>query len=129
MPEQAALTFIEALRGLEQTRAVEPLIALYAEESSVGNVLHPDHFQGPDGARRFWTEYRGTFETLESTFQNIIVTEDRAALEWATTGTTTDGAPVRYSGVTILEFNDGKITRSTAYFDPVRLGHQSAAEQ
>jgi ketosteroid isomerase-like protein len=124
MPEQLTKAFMDALRSLEQGRDVEPLVALYHPDSVAGNVVAPDHFHGPDGARRFWAEYRGTFQALESSFRNVIVTEGRAALEWTTVGTAFDDAPVQYSGVTILEFADGKITRTTAYFDPKSLGQQ-----
>jgi ketosteroid isomerase-like protein len=128
MSDQITPLFIEALRTLEQNRDVEPLVALYAPDAVAGNVVAPDHFHGPDGAHRFWSEYRGAFKTLMSSFRNVIVTDDRAALEWMTVGTAFDDAPVQYSGVTVLEFRDGKITRSTAYFDPKGLGQQVEAK-
>lgn len=128
MSEQVAQTFIGALRALEQGRDVEPLVRLYTEDAVVGNVVSPDRFRGPDGARRFWSEYRGTFGSLESSFRSIITTEDRAALEWTTTGTAFDGAPVTYSGVTVLEIAGEQVSRSTAYFDPKALGSQIEAK-
>ena len=124
MSEHAANQFIDALRALEETKDVEPLASMYAENASVGNVIAPDQYQGPDGARTFWTEYRGTFDKAHSEFRNVIVSEGRAALEWTTTGTSFNGAPLSYSGVTILEIADGKVTRSSAYFNPKALGRQ-----
>ncbi len=126
MSEQIANTFIEALRTLESDNNIEPLAALYADNARVGNVLTPDKFQGQDGARRFWTEYRGTFDRVESRFQNVIAADGRAALEWTTEGTDFGGSPLRYSGVTILEADGDRLTRSCAYFDPAHLGHQVA---
>jgi len=128
MSEQVANTFMEALRALEQSKDVEPLAALYKEDAAVGNVQAPDRFSGPDGARKFWGEYRGTFQTLESTFRNVIAGDGRAALEWATTGTAFDGSAVTYSGVTILEIEGERLTRSCAYFDPADLGRQVEAK-
>jgi len=124
MSEQIAQTFVEALRTLETAKDVEPLVALYAEEAAIGNVIAPDLFHGPEGARQFWTEYRGTFDKVESQFRNMIATEGRAALEWATQGSSFEGSPLQYTGVTILEITSGKITRSSAYFDPGALGRQ-----
>lgn len=118
--------FIDALGRLEQDREVEPLVALHAEDSDVGNVNAPERFHGPDGARRFWTEYRATFGEMRSEFRNTITTGDRAALEWTTTGTTADGKPVEYEGVSILEVERDTITRFRAYFDPGKLGRQMA---
>jgi ketosteroid isomerase-like protein len=118
--------FIAALGRLEQDRDVEPLVALHADGSDVGNVNAPERFHGPDGARRFWTEYRATFGEMRSEFRNIIATDDRAALEWTTTGTTADDKPVEYEGVSILEINGDTIARFRAYFDPGKLGRQMA---
>ncbi len=124
MSEEVAKKFMGALRMLEDSKDVEPLAALYAEGAAVGNVIAPDRFHGKDGAREFWTEYRGTFETAKSTFRNIIAEDDGAALEWTTEGTGFEGQPFTYSGVTILEIQGGQVTRSSAYFDPKALGRQ-----
>lgn len=124
MSEQMAKRFIEALRTLEDSKDVEPLAGLYAEDAAVGNVLAPDRFHGRDGAREFWTEYRGTFETAKSEFRNVIAGDGSAALEWTTEGTSFEGQPFHYTGVTILEIAGDKVTRSSAYFDPKALGRQ-----
>lgn len=124
MSEQVANQFIQALWTLEETKDAEPLAALYAEDALVGNMIAPDQFHGPDGARTFWTEYRGTFETAKSKFRNVIAGNGNAALEWTTEGTSFNGSPLSYSGVTILEIEGDKVTRSSAYFDPSALGRQ-----
>lgn len=124
MSEQLARTFIDALHTLEDSKDAGALAALYTEDAKVGNLLAPDRFSGPDGARTFWTEYGGTFETARSTFRNVFATEAAAALEWTTTGTGFEGSPFEYSGVTLLEFSGGKVSRSSAYFDPKALGSQ-----
>lgn len=129
MSEEVAKRFIDALHALEKDRNVEPMAALHQEEAAVGNVQAPDRFHGPDGARQFWTEYRGTFQTLESSFRNVIAGEGRAALEWSTQGTAFDGVPIAYSGVTILETDGDRVTRSCAYFDPTDLGRQIETKQ
>lgn len=124
MSVQTAQTFIEALHALEDGKDAEPLAALYAPDSALGNIHAPDGFHGPDGARQFWTEYRGTFQNLHSEFRNVIATDTRAALEWTTAGEGFDGKPFQYSGVTILETEGEHVLRSCAYFDPAALGRQ-----
>lgn len=124
MSEHVAKQFIDALGTLESSRDVEPIVTTYAENCEVGNVNVPGRFKGHDGARRFWTEYRETFGEIQSTFRNIIAIDGRAALEWTSKGTSADGAPVRYDGVSILEIDGDKITRCRAYFDPSELGRQ-----
>ncbi|MFT4040888.1 MAG: nuclear transport factor 2 family protein [Thermomicrobiales bacterium] len=116
--------FIDALATLERYRDAEPIAALFAPESEIGNIVSLHEFTGPEGAREFWTAYRETFGEMQSEFRNVIEGEDRAALEWTTTGTSAHGAPVTYSGVSIIEYADDQITRFRAYFDPGDLGRQ-----
>ncbi|HEX8635651.1 MAG TPA: nuclear transport factor 2 family protein [Pyrinomonadaceae bacterium] len=124
MAANIAEQFIEALRGLEENRDLETMVALYAESSEVGNVNAPEKFTGQAGAREFWTKYRDTFGEVRSTFRNRIINDTRAALEWTTEGTTAGGAPFNYEGVSILEIEGDRITRFRAYFDPEALGRQ-----
>jgi limonene-1,2-epoxide hydrolase len=127
MSLKIANKFIEALRALEDSQEVEPLAALYTPDAAIGNIIAPDRFHGPEGARTFWKEYRGTFGTAVSTFRNVISSEGRAALEWTTEGTNLKGKSLQYTGVTILEIDGDHITRSCAYFDPLGLGRQITA--
>lgn len=121
-----AARFIAALGQLEAERDVDALVALYTDDAETGNVNVPHGFQGRDGARKFWTEYRGTFGEMKSEFRNQIDAGDRVALEWTTTGTSVEGQPLEYSGVSILEVRDDKVARFQAYFDPSALGRQIA---
>jgi steroid delta-isomerase-like uncharacterized protein len=108
--------FVEALRKLEEDRDVETLVGIHAEDCEVGNVAVSETFRGHDGLREFWIEYRKTFDEMKSTFRNVFATEEGAALEWTTEGTS-NGDTVSYDGVSILEIKDGKVRRFMAYFD------------
>jgi hypothetical protein len=114
--------FIEALERLERDRDAEPLAALHAEAAKVGNTVSSETFSGPDGARRFWEEYRATFETIESEFRAVIDSDDATALEWRSTGTGAEGADFAYEGVSVIEWEGNRIKRFAAYFDPLKLG-------
>lgn len=122
--QTATEQFMDALAALERDRDVESIGALFAAESEIGNLVTPRHFSGPEGARDFWQAYRATFGEVQSEFRNVIVGNDRAALEWTTSGTSTQGAQITYTGVSILEFAGGQISRFWAYFDPGDLGRQ-----
>jgi len=128
MSKEMADTFVAGLHKLEESRDAESLVALYADESEIGNIVAPEKFKGQAGAREFWTKYRDTFGEAHSEFRNIFATEDRAALEWHTTGTSTNGEPVEYEGVTLLEIEGDRITRSRAYFNAGALGRQIVKE-
>lgn len=125
MSEQIAKRFIEALGRLEAERDLETITALFAAKSEIGNIVSPEKFHGSEGAHEFWgAKYRDTFGEVKSTFKNVFATADRAALEWTTEGTSVDGSPIKYEGVSILETNGETITRFCAYFDASNLGRQ-----
>lgn len=123
MSKQVADAFVEALWKLEEDRDVEPLVALHTEDCEVGNVSVPETFGGHDGLREFWSGYRGTFGEMKSEFKNVFAAEDRAALEWTTTGDS-NGDQVAYDGVSILEVEGDKVRRFMAYFDSRKLSPQ-----
>ena len=85
---------------------------------------YPKNFSGHDGLREFWTSYRATFGEMKSEFRNVFADDSgHAALEWTTTGTS-NGDSVSYEGVSILEIEDGKVSRFYAYFNPAHLTEQ-----
>jgi len=127
MAEQIIDQFIAALGQLEAERELEPLVALFAEDCEVGNVLTKDKLQGRDGAQEFWKNYRDTFGAVRSTFRNRIIADAHAALEWTTAGSAKGGDQIEYSGVSILEIEGDKISRFHAYFAPQELGEQISA--
>ncbi len=124
MSKQVAEKFVEALKKLEAERDVETIVETFADSAEIGNVVSPHKFQGRDGAREFWTKYRETFGDMKSDFRNIFAGENRAALEWTTTGTSSKGDAIEYEGVSILEIEADKVTRFHAYFNAGDLGRQ-----
>jgi steroid delta-isomerase-like uncharacterized protein len=116
--------FIDALEQIESSQQYDAMISLFTEDCKVGNVLVPDHFDGKEGASRFWHDYRSSFGEIRSEFHNRVESENQAALEWIAQGTANHGQPVRYQGITVLTFNGDKIKRFMSYFDPRALGRQ-----
>jgi hypothetical protein len=123
MSQEVADGFVKALRKLEEDRDVEALVEIHAEDCEVGNVSVSETLRGHDGLREFWTNYRKTFGEMRSTFRNVFATEEGAALEWATEGTSNRDT-VSYEGVSVLEVEGGKVRRFMAYFDPRALTPQ-----
>jgi hypothetical protein len=60
---------------------------------------------------------------MRSEFRNVFATEEGAALEWTTQGTS-NGNSVAYDGASILEIEGGKVYRFMAYFDTRNLTPQ-----
>jgi steroid delta-isomerase-like uncharacterized protein len=126
MSDERAHTFIEALRRLEADGDADALVELFAEDSECDNVTPSDPYRGKDGAREFWQQDRALFADVKSEFKNVIVRDDRVALEWTRTGSARDGDPIELEGVSLLELEDGRIRRFKAYFDPHQVGRQVA---
>jgi steroid delta-isomerase-like uncharacterized protein len=121
---EVADRFVEALRKLEDDRDVEALVEIHTEDCDVGNVAVPKTFSGHDGLREFWMSYRDTFGEMRSEFRNVFADDaGHAALEWNTSGTA-NGKDVSYDGVSLLEIEDGKVSRFRAYFDPRSVSSQ-----
>ncbi len=123
MSEEVADKFVEALRRLEEDEDAEALVEIHTEDCEVGNVSVPGTFRGHEGLRELWTSYRSTFGEMRSEFRNVFATEEGAALEWTTQGTS-KGDSVSYDGVSILEVEGGKVRRFMAYFDTRDLAPQ-----
>ncbi len=126
MATERAQRFVDALTKLEEHGELEPLLSLFAEDARVSNAASRREFSGLQGARQFWTEYKGTLASVRSTFRNMIESGDRVALEWETQGTAHNGAAVSYEGVSIIEWDGDRIRRFYAYFDPGLLGREMA---
>ncbi len=125
MAENIAKQFIDALHKLERDRDLETIVGLFSQDCEISNVVTDDK---DINAERFWSSYRESFGEVESSFRNEIITGDRTALEWTTTGTNGEGHKFKYDGVSILETGGDKITRFHAYFDPNKLGKQIVNE-
>jgi steroid delta-isomerase-like uncharacterized protein len=124
MSKEVANKFVEALWKLEQDRDVEALVEIHADDCDVGNVAVPRTFSGHDGLREFWTSYRDTFGDMKSEFRNVFADDaGHAALEWNTSAQA-NGNEVSYDGVSLLEIQNGKVTRFRAYFDPRTVNDQ-----
>src|SRR5215212_6274247 len=104
MSKEVADGFVEALRKLEENEDVEALVEMHTGDCEVGNVSVPGIFRGHEG-----------FGEMRSEFRNVFATEEGAALEWTTQGTS-NGDSIAYDGVSMLEIEGGKVRRFMAYF-------------
>ena len=126
MAASKAQRFVEALYALEEGGNVEPLASLHGDDADISNPLVPHVHRGEQGAREFWSSYRGTFDTIHSDFHHVEDAGDTSFLEWTSTGRSTQGRDFSYRGVSVVEWNGDRIRAFRAYFDPRHLGHQLA---
>ncbi|MBC7693554.1 MAG: nuclear transport factor 2 family protein [Methylotenera sp.] len=119
--------FIQALATLEKAGTVQAICDLFDDSCEVKNFLFPEPLKGRQGAETFWTEYRDSFQTIESRFTHRSETENTVVLEWISEGTLKTGHPVSYSGVSILEFDGDRIRSFRAYYDSAALQRTAKA--
>jgi hypothetical protein len=123
--------FIDALQALESGgdedgETLDGIAALFADGAQLSNPRTPAPLDGRDGARRFWQEYRAAFGEIRSEFRSVTETatgsDRRAVLEWESAGTLRPSdQPIRYQGVSVVEWTGEAISRFAAYFDPSSL--------
>jgi hypothetical protein len=56
---------------------VDGIISLFSADAEVSNVTDHEPHRGREGAERFWSAYRHTFEEVRSEFRNV----DRNSME------------------------------------------------
>jgi ketosteroid isomerase-like protein len=113
-----AASFIAALRALEETGDVESLVALYADDAETSGPTDTQPHAGKEGARRFWRMYRDSFESITSSFTNVVAgAGGTLMLEWTSEGRALTGGRVGYAGVSVVEMQGGRIQRFRTYFD------------
>ena len=118
MASDGAQTFMDALREAERSREVAPLVALFAGDATCQNPARTAEHRGADGARRFWQDYLSAFEQVRSTFDRVSEGDGFAALEWHSDGRLPNGGPIRYRGVSLVEFDAaGRVRRFCTYYD------------
>jgi ketosteroid isomerase-like protein len=108
-----AARFKEALQQTEQTRDASHVARLFAEGAQLTN-LGGDH---GNNASVFWKTYLDQFTDIRSEFTGETVSENSAALEWQSSGTTVDGQPVRYRGVSVIDFSGDALSGFRTYYD------------
>jgi ketosteroid isomerase-like protein len=116
-----AQEFIDALHRLEEQHDLDGMVALFNDDSEASNPTDASPHRGLEGARQFWDGYRHSFEEIHSEFRNIVATDEVTILEWTSRGKAVEGAPVEYDGVSVVEYQGGKVKRFRAYFDPSAL--------
>ncbi len=120
---QLAQQFIDSLHALEKgsLEHVAPLVELFAADVRLTNAalqLTGKEETGLEGATRFWSEYKKSLSDCFSTFHHVTVDENAAGLFWTTEGSANDNQPVKYDGVSLLEYSeDGKIIFFRGYYD------------
>lgn len=119
-----AQDFADALQQLEKDEDVEEFIGLFADDITLVRPEPGNGGEGPAGARQFWQDYLGQFETIASTFSRVVQEGALGELEWVGTGRLRTGRDISYTGTSLLAFDDaGKVVRFATYYDTAAFTH------
>lgn len=112
---------LDTMRGMYHDDVVEDFVALGV-------------FEGKDAVVAFFSELFTAVPDMQFTINRIVGGDDRIAVgEWSVTGTFSGGTfqgleptgrPVELRGVDVMEFDDGRLRRSTIYYDGLRFARQ-----
>ena len=75
---------------------------------------------------QFWQEYRAQFQSISTTFYDVVEGGDRFALEWTSDATLADGRPIQYRGVTVIHLDGDKVTKLRTYYDSAQFAATTA---
>ncbi|AGY57211.1 nuclear transport factor 2 family protein [Gloeobacter kilaueensis] len=117
MPNPTAEHFMHTLQQIEQTRDVQPMVALFSDDSQLSNLAIEEPLRGTAGARQFWLGYLSAFRHVSTRFTRALEAKQVAVLEWVSEGALPDERPIHYRGVTIIEFEDDKVRNFRSYYD------------
>jgi ketosteroid isomerase-like protein len=109
-----ARTFVAELRRFEQSSDPTDLVELFADDATATRF---DGRGDRTDVTAFWQEYRAQFDHLSTTFFDAVEGSDQVALEWTSEATLTDGRPISYRGVTVLDLAGEQIARLRTYYD------------
>jgi steroid delta-isomerase-like uncharacterized protein len=126
--EETARAYFDALGA----RDAERMAALWSDQG-INDIVPLVVLRGPREVHAFFAELFAALPDAETTVRRLVADERQAAVEWRTTGTFT-GSPFRgleatgrwleVRGVDLMEIEDGKITRNTAYYDGAAFARQ-----
>ena len=65
--------------------------------------------------------FAALFDSISTTFYDVVEGGDRVALEWSSDATLTDGRPITYRGVTVIDLDGDKVSRLRTYYDSAQF--------
>ena len=122
--DDRARTFATGLQTFEKDGDVAAFAALFADDAVTRRFDARGERSGEVEA--FWQEYRAQFQSISTTFYDVVEGGDRFALEWTSEATLVDGRPLQYRGVTVIDLDGEKITKLSTYYDSAQFAATAA---
>jgi ketosteroid isomerase-like protein len=117
--DDRARTFATGLQSFEKDGDTAAFASLFADDAVTQRFETRGERRGE--VEQFWREYREQFQTISTTFTDVVENGDRAALEWISDATLADGRSLQYSGVTVIDLAGDKISKLSTYYDSAQF--------
>jgi steroid delta-isomerase-like uncharacterized protein len=125
--EKVARSFFEAIGSRDVEAALE-----YWADDGVEDIVPVGVFRGKKEIEGFIRGFLASSSDLEVTVDRVITDDTRAVVEWRFRGTfdgpfqglEPNGKKIDLRGTDILEIEDDKLTRLTAYYDSTAFARQ-----
>lgn len=94
--------------------------ALLEQFADGAELIRPERKHGPGrsaDASTFWAQYIAEFEEITTEFVRVVEEGDEGILEWRSTGRLAAGRDIEYAGVSLLRFEDDRVSRFATYYD------------
>ena len=125
--DDRARTFADALQTFEKDGDVAAFAALFDDDAVTQRLDARGERRGE--VEQFWKEYRDQFSSISTSFSDVVEGGSRVALEWTSDATLTDGRPLQYRGVTVLDLDGNKISKLRTYYDSAQFTPSPAATE
>ncbi len=119
--------FVQRLIDAYNSRTPEAFDALLTDD--VVLVRDEEKARGRDGFKAVLARLRRAFPDIQYKIEDVLLTGDRLALRWEARGThqgeylgvPATGRPMSYTGITMYELRDGKVSRAWVAADLLSL--------
>ena len=122
--DDRARKFAAGLHELDKNCDARAFAALFTDDAVTQRFDARGERRGE--VEQFWQEYRAQFQSISTTFYDVVEGGDRFALEWTSDATLSDGRPIRYRGVTVIDLDGDKVSRLRTYYDSAQFAATTA---
>ena len=122
--DDRARSFASGLQTFEKDGDAAAFAALFADDAVTQRFDARGERRGE--VEQFWQEYRDQFDSISTTFYDVVEGSDRVALEWSSDATLTDGRPITYRGVTVIDLDGDKVSKLRTYYDSAQFAATTA---
>lgn len=109
--------FAAALQEFESRGDSSALVEMFADGAQLSRPEVSRAGSSTDDPAAYWEAYAAQFDEIRTEFHQTRETDDFGWLEWTSSGSLSTGRDIEYAGVSLLELDDGLVTRFATYYD------------